>query len=261
VLHFRERGEGEPLVLLHPGPGLDGSVFFPWFERLADRYRVIAPDLPGNGRSPEPADWSFSGLAAEVEGFADELGLGTYSLLGHSFGGFVALTHAVERPDRLDRLVVSCSAASHAVFDDLEDRLVAFEPSVMEAFEAEEHAETPEQMLEVWLGEMPFFVAEPGGPAHAELEAVWRGVDYRLEATQHDPGRLELLGELPGVSVPMLAIAGAEDRTTPAAASRAIADAAPRCRCVVIEDAAHFAYAERPDAYFAALGDWLSETG
>src|SRR3954468_3101920 len=114
-LHVHESGSGPPVVLLHPGPGLDGSVFFPGATALADAgFRVLAVDLPGNGRSPagDEADWSLAGFAAAVEQFARELALEDWTLLGHSFGGFVAMQHLVDYPDSAALLVASCTDAS-----------------------------------------------------------------------------------------------------------------------------------------------------
>src|SRR5215208_1345208 len=111
-LHAHESGTGPPVVLLHPGPGLDGSVFFPGATALADAgFRVLAVDLPGNGRSPalDEAQWTFAGFAAAVERFARELGLEDWTLLGHSFGGYVAAQHLVDFPASAARLVISCS--------------------------------------------------------------------------------------------------------------------------------------------------------
>jgi pimeloyl-ACP methyl ester carboxylesterase len=58
ALHVRDLGEGPPVVLLHPGPGLDGSVFLPGATALADAgFRALLVDLPGSGRSPALIDW------------------------------------------------------------------------------------------------------------------------------------------------------------------------------------------------------------
>src|ERR687890_232011 len=111
-LHAHESGTGPPVVLLHPGPGLDGSVFFPGASALADAgFHVLALDLPGNGRSPAPpeAEWTLAHFAAAVETFARDRGLEDWTLLGHSFGGSVAARHLIDFPDSAARLVISCS--------------------------------------------------------------------------------------------------------------------------------------------------------
>ncbi len=72
-------------MFLHPGPGVDGSVFLPGAERLAATHRVLLVDLPGNGRSPDGdrGEWTLAGFARAVDGLAGELGLTGWTLLGH----------------------------------------------------------------------------------------------------------------------------------------------------------------------------------
>src|SRR5215218_7793210 len=96
-LHVREippgPPHGPPVVLLHPGPGLDGSVFLPGVQQLVDAgFRALLVDLPGSGRSPA-TDWLLASQAEAVEDFVNELGLEDWTLLGHSYGGYVAMQH------------------------------------------------------------------------------------------------------------------------------------------------------------------------
>src|SRR5215218_8063991 len=109
-LHVRDLGSGPPIVFLHPGPGLDGSVFLPGAQRVADAgLRVVLVDLPGNGRSPA-TDWTLAGQALAVEDFVNEHGLEDWTLLGHSFGGYVAMQHVVDF-GTASRYVASCTDA------------------------------------------------------------------------------------------------------------------------------------------------------
>src|SRR4051812_32637163 len=105
-LFVHEAGAGPPVMLLPPGPGLDGSVFWPGAQALAGAgFRVLAVDLPGHGRTPGGEDdYSLTAMAAAVERLASELALEDWTLLGHSFGGFVAAQHLVEHPDSAARL-------------------------------------------------------------------------------------------------------------------------------------------------------------
>src|SRR3954453_1941651 len=110
-LHVRDLGSGPPVVLLHPGPGLDGSVFLPGAERLAASHRVLLVDLPGNGRSPDGdrEEWTLAGWARAVQRLAAPLELRGWTLLGHSFGGYVALQHLVDHPGTAARLIAACT--------------------------------------------------------------------------------------------------------------------------------------------------------
>lgn len=263
-LHARAAGSGSAIVLLHPGPGADGALFFPWLEPLAEAHRVLALDLPDHGRSGDspPGRRSLSGYARAVRGFADALGLDDYTLLGHSFGAFVALTHAVEHPGHAARIVASCGAASEAVFDDFEARLEAFaseRPEVLAAFEAEESAQTEDQLRAAWRGQMPFFCADPDGPACEALVDRLGSVRFRVDVARDSDafGPFDVRSALAAVDVPVLAIGASEDRSTPPAASAEIAACARHGDVRIVEHAGHFPYAEQPEAYLAALASVL----
>ena len=99
------------MVVLHAGPGLDGSIFLPGAEALAADHRLLLVDLPGNGRSPDPEEWTFAAHAGALEDFVRERGLEDWTLLGHSFGGFVAMQHLVDFPGSAARVIASCTDA------------------------------------------------------------------------------------------------------------------------------------------------------
>jgi pimeloyl-ACP methyl ester carboxylesterase len=261
-LHWREAGAGDAIVFLHPGPGTEGAMFLPWVQPLAQTHRVILLDLPDHGRSGDspPGARSLSGYARAVAGFADALELGEYTLLGHSFGSFVALTHAIEHPGHAVRVVSSCGGASEDVFDGFEERLAAFgRPEVTRAFEDEDDVATEEELRAAWKGQMPFFCADPDGPACQALVERLDDVRFRVEVFRDSDafGPFDMRAALADVAVPVLAIGGAEDRATPPDGAREVARCARDGRVVVIERAGHFPYAEQPEAYLEALGDFL----
>ncbi|MBT9394084.1 alpha/beta fold hydrolase [Hymenobacter sp. NST-14] len=106
-LHFREMGQGAPLVILH---GLFGTLDN--WQTLARRWaeaghRVLLVDLRNHGRSPHSPDHSYDLMAEDVRGLFDQLQLGPdTTVLGHSMGGKVAMRFALDYPARLARLVV-----------------------------------------------------------------------------------------------------------------------------------------------------------
>lgn len=105
-LHFRKMGSGPPVLVLH---GLLGSLdnWQPVSRRLADAFTVFALDLRNHGHSPHSAEMSLETLAGDVEEFARDHGLGRVHLLGHSFGGRVAMHLALHRPEAVESLVVA----------------------------------------------------------------------------------------------------------------------------------------------------------
>ena len=95
-LHVHEKGEGRPLVALHGGPGLDGSLWFPGLDPLAaEGWRVLAPDHRANGRSDagDPSLWTVPQMADDVEELIRRLELDRPVVIGWSFGSFVVQSH------------------------------------------------------------------------------------------------------------------------------------------------------------------------
>ena len=101
-LYVVQRGEGPlPLFVVHGGPGLDHSMFGHHLDGLASMCRLLFVDLRSQGRSdPAPPEtWTLTRMAADIEGLAQTLELERFAVLGHSFGAFVALQHAVDYPE------------------------------------------------------------------------------------------------------------------------------------------------------------------
>src|SRR6185437_3787316 len=108
-IRYMEGGDGPPLVCFH---GAGGPRLSRGHELLAERHRVIAFELPGFGNSPvNERSGSMSELAATMGAAISALGLERFSLWGISFGGKLALSLAVQAPERLDALVLASPAA------------------------------------------------------------------------------------------------------------------------------------------------------
>jgi len=109
-LFVTEAGSGDPVVLLHGGgPGATGvSNYSRNIDALAEHFHVIVPDMPGYGRSSKELDQSdpFGDLAFAIRTMLDELGIEKAHLVGNSYGGAAALRLALDRPDRVDRLIL-----------------------------------------------------------------------------------------------------------------------------------------------------------
>jgi 4,5:9,10-diseco-3-hydroxy-5,9,17-trioxoandrosta-1(10),2-diene-4-oate hydrolase len=105
-----ETGSGPTVVMLHGGgPGASGvSNYSRNIDALAQRFRVIVPDMPGYGRSAKGVDQAdpFGYLSDMIRGLLDELGIATAHLIGNSYGGATAVRLALDTPHRVDKLVL-----------------------------------------------------------------------------------------------------------------------------------------------------------
>lgn len=103
---YVKRGNGPALLLLH-GLACDHTTWAPVVDRLAERFTVIAPDFLGHGRSDKPrADYTVAGYANGMRDLLTVLGIDKVTVVGHSFGGGVAMQFAYQFPERTERLML-----------------------------------------------------------------------------------------------------------------------------------------------------------
>jgi proline iminopeptidase len=268
-LHVTERGEGElPLFVLHGGPGLDHTMFGSYLDALGDRCRLLLVDERGTGRSEPapPGTWALAHHAADVEAMAGSLGLERYAVLGHSYGAFIALQHAVDFPGSPAATVVSSGIADARFLAHVEDELAAFEPvalreQVQSSWAREAEAHTQEDVASLLADQLPFHFADPRDPRIDEMRAAMSGAVYgpdvlRAAATE-DYGAIAVEDRLADVTHPVLVLAGRHDRTCPVAAAEAMAAGLPDAELVVFEDSGHMTFVEENDAYLGAVRDFL----
>jgi pimeloyl-ACP methyl ester carboxylesterase len=268
-LFVHEQGKGKPLVALHGGPGLDGSVWFPGLDQLTlEGWRVLAVDHRANGRSDagDPARWTVPQMADDVEQIVRRLGLEQPVVMGWSFGSFVVQSH-MARHGSAAAYVLLGTVANPESLQEVHDRLAVFQPERLRAqvtasWEREATAQTPEDCKRILDDQWPFHVADPEGPLVQWLIDNDRIV-YRPEVLRHfardgDYGLTDQRDRLRSLARPVLIVSGAHDRTTPARSAQELADAIPGCEHVVLEHSAHLALYEEPDVFLGVLRGFLA---
>ena len=105
LLHYKEIGEGKPLIILH---GLFGTSdnWQTHAKKLGEYYRVILVDQRNHGHSPWSDDFTYEHLADDLERLIQHLDIEQFTLIGHSMGGKTAMYYAQKYPNRLEKMVV-----------------------------------------------------------------------------------------------------------------------------------------------------------
>jgi proline-specific peptidase len=268
-LHVTERGVGElALFVLHGGPGLDHTMFASYLDALGDRVRLLLVDERGTGRSEPaaPETWGLTHHAADVEAMAGTLGLQRYAVLGHSYGAFIALQHAVDFPGRPAATIVSSGIPDARFLAHVEQELAAFEPvelreQVQASWAGEAHARTQDDVAALLSDQLPFHFADPRDPRIDDLRAAMGdavyGPDVLRAAATEDYGAIAVEDRLAEVAHPVLVLAGRHDRTCPVPAAEAMAEGLPDAELVVFEHSGHMTFVEENGAYVAAVRDFL----
>jgi proline iminopeptidase len=249
------------VVLVHGGPGgFDHAYLKSHFAPLTAWAQVVYLDLRDHGRSRrhDPAEFSFDACAEDLYAFCVALEIERPVVLGHSLGGMVVLRYAIAHPDHPGALVLQSTMARFDLA-----RLV-------EGFRAVGGDELADLARRDFAGE-PVTVAESDrvyaafGPRVPDAEERNRTVrNPAINAPGMDRIRtFDTVGELGRVSCPALVCVGRLDPVTPLAAAREIVDGlAPGLgRLEVIDDAGHFPWLDRPDAYWTLLRTVLVDAG
>ena len=106
-LHYQEKGEGEPMILLH-GNGEDGSYFAHQMDYFSRNYRVIVVDTRGHGQSPRgTAPYTIAQFAEDLHDFMDELDISKAVILGFSDGANIAMKFVLKYPERIKALILN----------------------------------------------------------------------------------------------------------------------------------------------------------
>jgi 4,5:9,10-diseco-3-hydroxy-5,9,17-trioxoandrosta-1(10),2-diene-4-oate hydrolase len=261
-----ESGEGPPLLLLHGGgPGATGlSNFSRNIPTLANRFRVIAPDMPGYGRSSKGLDRKdpFGELARVMLGLLDALGVEKAHLLGNSLGGSCALRLALEAPERADRLVLlgpgGIDTSRRPPTEGLLHLLDYYsgEGPTREKFEeflrkdlVFDGAALPDALIAARYAASidPAVVANPPLVRPKDLSNA-RALDLTL-----DP-------RLSGLQTPTLVLWGVEDRVNPACGGRSLQERMPNCDLYLFSRTGHWVQWERAAQFNAATIAFLSQS-
>jgi len=265
VRYFRA-GEGPPVLLIHGVAG-SATTWKPTFERLAEHYDVLAPDLPGHGRSDKyRADYSISGFAVHLRDVLVATGMQRATVVGHSLGGGIAMQLAYQHPDRVERLVLVASGGLGREVSPLLRAASLPGSELVLPLVANFYTRAWGNLINGVVGRTGLRV-----PAAAE---TWRGISSLAEPRTRRAflrtirSVIDVSGQAVSAkdrlylatAVPLLIMWGERDRIIPVHHAHATHEQMPGSRLELFEHAGHFLHNEEPERFISVLRDFVETT-
>lgn len=262
-------GHGYPLVVMHGGPGADHWTMLPGLRPLADQFTLIFYDHRCNGRSTgaSVSTLTWDNLTADAEALRQRLGFQRWAVLGHSFGGHVALEYALRYPDSLSHLILmdTSGVRNDRLTDDALQLLGerGWPPKRVELVRRIFYGDfTPRQFLPTFFRIAPAFSyrANMRSVLRSTMAGEWRTKsqpEAALFAIHHLCRDWTVMDRLGQLTVPTLVMAGQADFLFPPELQRQLAAAIPNANLKIIQRAGHSPHDEQPGEVLRAIRAFL----
>ena len=265
-LYYEVVGSGNPLLIMHGGLGFDHTYFRPWIDKLSEDSKLIFYDHRGNGRSDrsKPLDDVYhSTWADDANSLREHLGIEKMVLMGHSYGGVLALHYALQYPKTLSGLILANTYPAwnykDTVLEKARERGTPEQVSAVENrfFERVKDDGDLEDLAGL-LGNMYFH--DPSNPIAADF-----GIDVQFSADGYNRGFVDIhaqhnvIDELSKITIPTLILCGSDDWITPYEQGSAILHAEiPNSKLIMFEKSGHCIFAEEQDKFLNVVQGFMS---
>jgi proline iminopeptidase len=270
-LNVEVMGKGYPLVLMHGGPGLDYKTLLA-LKPLADQFTLVFYDHRCNGHSTgaDITTMTMDNLTADAEALRQALGFDQWAVLGHSFGGQIALEYALRYPKNLACLVLMDTGGdqwwvNHNAMDILAKR--GYSPGTVEAARRFFNGQiTRSEFLTIFLKINGAYSYENSINLFTMIQGLVMGYmpKMRPEASIFGYSKVlqgwSVMDRLGEIQVPTLVIAGSYDFLFPPDCQKQLAAGIPNSRLVLIEHAGHNPDMEQPAETLQAIRHFLLNT-
>ena len=267
-LYVEVVGHGYPLLLMHGGPSADHLTLHA-FRRCADRFSLIFYDHRCNGRSQGApvSTMTWENLTADADALRERLGLDRWAVLGHSFGGHVALEYALRYPDRLSHLVLLDTGADSRWSRHNAAELLArrgYPPKKVALVRRWFNGEfAPEEYYRILMRIGDAYSSGPGWPLMIRylIHGGWRAKlrpEAMIFAGQHLLKDWTVVDRLDRITVPTLVIAGRDDVVFPPECQRELAAGIPGAQLRLVDRAGHSPHDERTAEVMTAVREFLA---
>lgn len=282
LIYYKILGQGDPLVIVHGGPGASHDYFLPYLLPLARTNRLVFIDERGSGRSEkleDPKGYTVENMVEDVEAVRTALGLGRIALLGHSYGGVLAQAYALKYQANLTHLILCSTFHSTIALNQVFDQMKANMPPDLRARidkmekdglfghgkPYEQGRYTSDYMIAAWGdGYFPYLYQnrpdpnfDPAGMGAMSWDLyreMWGShgefiVDGNLKA-------VEYADRLPSLRVPTLITVGDHDEVAPSI-SKDMRARIPGSTLVILPKAGHMTFVDQPSLFITAVNEFV----
>ena len=281
MIWYEEFGKGEPLMIVHGGPGATHDYFLPYLIPLARNNRLIFIDERGSGKSEQLEDvkkYTVENMAEDVEAVRKALNLGKINLLGHSYGGVLAQAYALKYQEHLSHLILCSTFAStsemNKVFDnikanmspELRNRINKMESEGLygHGLPYEQNRYTEEYMKAAWgEGYFPYLYQRRPDPSYDPssegfswdlYREMWgSNGEYVIDGNLKS---VEYVDSLHTIKVPTLVNCGDHDECAPRLSEEMHAKI-PGSKLVIFPQSGHMTFVDQPDMFIKTINDFL----
>lgn len=273
-LFYQEYGSGIPIIVLHGGPGLDQGYLLPQMLEFAKDHRIIFYDQRGSGKSLDtkltPSFINMNQFVQDLETVRMRFGLKKFVLLGHSWGGLLAMNYAIKYPDKLSALILLNTAPAdyqgvQAFFKELKKRTLPIKQQIKPLFNSKDVEKlTQAEISQLYKLLFSVYFFDRQDIAKLSLDMTEKSAKSGLKVlelmaqTSSLKPTTNLYSQLRKLKVPILIVHGKQD-IVPLWTAKQIHDVIPHSQFIPVEECGHFVYIEKPDQLSLKIRNFLTE--
>lgn len=270
-LFYQIVGKGDPVIVLHGGPGLDQGYLLPHMATLAKKHQVVFYDQRGSGRSTfahiDEQHITTDQFVEDLESLRKALGFAKVTLVGHSWGGFLAMKYAIKYAANLNKLVIMSSlpitsSGFHDLIEAVEERVKPSAAEIEKILDSDEFEEgDPDIVSRYYSIYFKHYMYNPNDFTKINMQLEPQGVASGVVVSEILEEEIftkyvDLTSSLKKLKIPTLIIQGEQD-VVPMHTAKEISKAIKGSKLVVLKQCGHAPFIEKPQEWLEAVEGFL----